>query len=189
MMVDRWCGPEWAEAHNAARERRLLMPGVTNHQGSRSLAAYGQAWSAAHAGQECTTFMAYAMAHKGKATSDVSYNPDDPPEAYTNPTAYDRISEYTSAARSIHGNDYNPSSHDLDAEVVMRIGGGKKHERLHPPVRIFQVMVHHSRSGDLGEPGSSLCMCLFGWYTTVAVSWYNIVAVLLRCTCVTYLDL
>ena len=75
--------------------------------------------------------MAYAMAHKGKATSDVSYNPDDPPEAYTNPTAYDRISEYTSAARSIHGNDYNPSSHDLDAEVVMRIGGGKKHERYY----------------------------------------------------------
>jgi hypothetical protein len=25
---------------------------------------------------------------------------------------------------------------------------------LHPPVRMFQVMVHHSRSGDLGEPGS-----------------------------------
>ena len=71
------------------------------------------------------------MAHKGKATSDVSYNPDDPPEAYTNPTAYDRISEYTSAARSIHGNDYNPSSQDLDAEVVMRIGGGKKHGRYY----------------------------------------------------------
>ena len=75
--------------------------------------------------------MAYAMAHKGKATSDVSYNPDDPPEAYTNPTAYDRISEYTSTTRSIHGNDYNPSSQDLDAEVVMRIGGGKKHGRYY----------------------------------------------------------
>jgi hypothetical protein len=75
--------------------------------------------------------MAYAMAHKGKATSDVSYNPDDPPEAYTNPTAYDRISEYTSTARSIYGNDYNPSSQDLDAEVVMRIGGGKKHGRYY----------------------------------------------------------
>jgi hypothetical protein len=21
MVVDRWCGPEWAEAHNTARER------------------------------------------------------------------------------------------------------------------------------------------------------------------------
>jgi hypothetical protein len=71
--------------------------------------------------------MAYDMAHKGKVTSDVSYNPDDPPKAYTNPTVYDRINEYMSAARSIYGNDYNPSSQDFDLEVVMRIGGGKKH--------------------------------------------------------------
>jgi hypothetical protein len=26
------------------------------------------------------------MAHKGKATSDITYNPDDGPEAYSNPT-------------------------------------------------------------------------------------------------------
>jgi hypothetical protein len=36
--------PEWAEAHNAAQERRLLMPGVPHHQGSCSLTAYEQAW-------------------------------------------------------------------------------------------------------------------------------------------------
>jgi hypothetical protein len=71
--------------------------------------------------------MAYAMAHKGKATSDVSHNPEDPPEAYNNPTVYIRINEYTSAARSLHGDDYDPSSQDFDPEVVMRIGGGKKH--------------------------------------------------------------
>ena len=78
-------------------------------------------------------FMAYAMAHKGKATSDVSYNPD-PPEAYTNPTVYDRINGYTSVARSIHENNYNPSSQDFDPEVVMRIRGGKnakKHQRYY----------------------------------------------------------
>jgi hypothetical protein len=67
------------------------------------------------------------MAHKGKATSDVSYNPEDLSEVYTNPTIYTRINEYTSAARSLHGDDYNPSSWDFDPEVVMRIGGGKKH--------------------------------------------------------------
>jgi hypothetical protein len=44
MVVDKWCGPEWAETHNAARERRLMMPGVPHHQGSRILTAYGQAW-------------------------------------------------------------------------------------------------------------------------------------------------
>jgi hypothetical protein len=71
--------------------------------------------------------MAYAIAHKGKATSDVSHNPEDPPEAYNNPTVYTRINEYTSAARSLHGDDYDPSSQDFDPEVVMRIGGGKKH--------------------------------------------------------------
>jgi hypothetical protein len=48
--------------------------------------------------------------HKGKATSDTSYNPDDPPEAYTNPNVYTRINEYTSAARTLHGDNYNPSS-------------------------------------------------------------------------------
>jgi hypothetical protein len=35
------------------------------------------------------------MAHKGKATSDVTYNPDDGLEAYSNPTVYIRLSEYT----------------------------------------------------------------------------------------------
>jgi hypothetical protein len=50
------------------------------------------------------------MAHKGKVTSDVSYNPEDPPEAYNNLSVYTRINEYTSAARSLHGDDYDPSS-------------------------------------------------------------------------------
>jgi hypothetical protein len=31
------------------------------------------------------------MAHKGKVTSDVSYNPEDPPEAYSNSFVYTRI--------------------------------------------------------------------------------------------------
>jgi hypothetical protein len=50
---------------------------------------------------------------------------------YTNPTVYDRINEYTSATGSIHENDYNPSSQDFEPEVVMRIGGGKKHGRYY----------------------------------------------------------
>jgi hypothetical protein len=69
------------------------------------------------------------MAHKGKATSDVSYNPEDPPEAYTNASVHTRLSEYTSAARSVHGPEYDTSTQDLDAEIVMRVGGGKKHGR------------------------------------------------------------
>jgi hypothetical protein len=70
------------------------------------------------------------MAHKGKATSDVSYNPEDPPEAYTNASVHTRLSEYTSAARSVHGPEYDPSTEDLDGEIVMRVGGHKKHGRF-----------------------------------------------------------
>jgi hypothetical protein len=69
------------------------------------------------------------MAHKGKATSDVNYNPEDGPEAYSNATAHSRLSEYTSMAREIHGPDFDPTTEDLDGEVIMRVGGGKKHGR------------------------------------------------------------
>jgi hypothetical protein len=67
------------------------------------------------------------MAHKDKAMSDVSYNPEDPPEAYTNTSVHTRLSEYTSVARLVHGPEYDTSTQDLDAEIVMRVGGGKKH--------------------------------------------------------------
>jgi hypothetical protein len=70
------------------------------------------------------------MAKKGRATSDVSYNLDDPPEAYSNPSVHTHISDYMLAARSIHRPEYNPSTEDIDAELIMRLGGGKKHGRL-----------------------------------------------------------
>ena len=69
------------------------------------------------------------MSHKGKATSDVNYNPKDGPEAYNDGTIHSRLSEYTSMAREVHGSEYDPSTEELDAEVVMRVGGGKKHGR------------------------------------------------------------
>ena len=74
--------------------------------------------------------MAYALAHKGKATIDVAYNPKDPPSAYNNETVHSRLDGYTSMARVVLGLEYDPSSHDLDGEVVMRVGGGKKHGRF-----------------------------------------------------------
>jgi hypothetical protein len=69
------------------------------------------------------------MAHKGKTTSDVDYNPNDPPEAYNNPSIPSRLNDYTAMAREIYGPEYDPSTHDLDGEIVMRVGGGKKHGR------------------------------------------------------------
>ncbi|TVU10768.1 hypothetical protein EJB05_44315 [Eragrostis curvula] len=127
-LVRRWCDPEWWEqTHKAAR--RLKMPGLAHHQGSQSLSKYVASWSAAHGGQPCGQFKAFALVHKGKATSDVDFNPEDPPSAYSNATVHSRISQYTSAARQIHGQDWDPSTHDLDGELVMRVGGGKKHGR------------------------------------------------------------
>ena len=71
--------------------------------------------------------MAYALAHKGKVTSDIAYNPKDPPSAYNNESVHSRLDGYTSMARQVHGPEYEPSTHDLDGGVVMRAGGGKKH--------------------------------------------------------------
>jgi hypothetical protein len=104
------------------------MGGVPHHQGNWSLSAYAQTWviffvfsflfiysntqfsllviifvfssqSQAHQGQKCNEFMAYALAHKGKATApEVTCNPADGPEAYTNASVHSKLSEYTSAA-------------------------------------------------------------------------------------------
>ena len=55
--------------------------------------------------------MVYALAHKGKATAlDLTYNPEDPPEAYTNTSVHSKLSEYSSATRTRHGEDFDPAS-------------------------------------------------------------------------------
>jgi hypothetical protein len=69
------------------------------------------------------------MVHKGKATSDITYNPDDRPEAYRNPTVYNRLSEYTAMAQEVHEPDYDPRTKDIDRDVLMRVRGGKRHGR------------------------------------------------------------
>jgi hypothetical protein len=48
------------------------------------------------------------MAHKGKATSNVTYNPNDGPKAYNNPTVYSHLSEYTAVAQEVYGPYYDP---------------------------------------------------------------------------------
>jgi hypothetical protein len=69
------------------------------------------------------------MSHKGKATSDVSFNPEDPPEAYTSESAYKKVTEYHEAARAMHGLDYDPTTDNIDARLVMCLGKGKQHGR------------------------------------------------------------
>ncbi|TVU24809.1 hypothetical protein EJB05_27268 [Eragrostis curvula] len=126
--VKRWCDPEWQKTHEACRERRLKMPGPAHHQGNHTLDEYAARWSRVHGGQPCHPLKAWAMAHKGKATSiEVDYNPEDPPEAYSNATVHSRLSQYTEMAREVHGPEWDPSTEDLDGKIIMRVGGGKKH--------------------------------------------------------------
>ena len=70
------------------------------------------------------------MAHKGKATSNVSFILVDPPKAYTNPSVHSCISEYTEVARLLHGSDHDLRTQDFDGEAIMRAGQGKKHGRF-----------------------------------------------------------
>ncbi|TVU01783.1 hypothetical protein EJB05_52779 [Eragrostis curvula] len=107
------------------------MQGPSHHQGSLSLNEYAAKYSDAHGGQPINTFEAFALSHKGKASAPIHYNPEDPPEAYSNPTAYSRLSSYSEVAKEVYGQDYDPRSHDLDGEVVMRAGKGKKHGRYY----------------------------------------------------------
>ena len=67
------------------------------------------------------------MSHKGKATSDITYNKADPPEVYTNPTIQPRITRYNTMAREIHGPEFDPKIAPLSGEAIVRMGGGKKH--------------------------------------------------------------
>lgn len=83
-----------------------------------------------HSGEECNSFKAYALAHKGKATDpNLAYNPEDPPEVYSTPSVHKHLTDYTAMARQIHGPEFDPSTRDLEGEIVMRLGPGKQHGR------------------------------------------------------------
>ena len=98
---------------------------ISNHM----LLSFSQ--SAAHGGQPIGQLTAYALAHMGPARSNIEYNPDAGPEAYTNSSVHTRLTSYTEAARSVHGPAYDPRTKErLDPEIVMRVGEGKKHGRF-----------------------------------------------------------
>jgi hypothetical protein len=72
--------------------------------------------------------MGWILSHKGKATaSETNYNPDDPPEAYSNPFIHSRMNAYMKTGRQIHGPKWDPIRAQFDGEAVMRMGHGKKH--------------------------------------------------------------
>jgi len=64
----------------------------------------------------------YALSKKGKTTTDITYSPDDPPEAYTNSTIHSQISSYCDSAHAIHGPDFGPYNEAISGEAAMRAG-------------------------------------------------------------------
>jgi hypothetical protein len=69
------------------------------------------------------------MAHKGKSMSDVTYNTEDWPKVYKDPSVHNRLSECTAMVKEVHGPDYDPRTDDIDIDVLMRVRGGKRHGR------------------------------------------------------------
>jgi hypothetical protein len=55
--------------------------------------------------------------------------PGGPLSAYSNPSIHSRLTVYTTAAKSVHGPEYDPSNQDFEGDLVMRVSGGKKHGR------------------------------------------------------------
>ena len=70
------------------------------------------------------------LSSKNQWSSSVSFDPAAPPQAYSDPNMYTKVHEYTSTVREIYGEDYNVRTEPIDAEAIMRLGGGKKHGRL-----------------------------------------------------------
>ena len=51
------------------------------------------------------------------------------PRPTPTPAVYSRLHDYTAMAQEVHGPDYDPSTEPIDPDVLMRVGGGKRHGR------------------------------------------------------------
>jgi hypothetical protein len=64
----------------------------------------------------------------GKLSFDTDWIPETPAESFTNASVHPRLSAYIETARSLHGEQYDPTSEEqFDQQAVMMAGHGKKH--------------------------------------------------------------
>jgi hypothetical protein len=63
----------------------------------------------------------------GLVKSSVVFNSDAPVEAYSDPTIHAKVRDYAEAVRVLRGSEHNLST---ETEVIVRLGQGRKHERL-----------------------------------------------------------
>ncbi|GJM95836.1 hypothetical protein PR202_ga12615 [Eleusine coracana subsp. coracana] len=90
------------------RERLLHRPRHVTLQDSKSTS---------HGGQPINTFQAFALSHKGKATSDVQYNPEDPPKTYNNTSVHTHLTAYSHMAKKVELQAEKKRREELEAMV------------------------------------------------------------------------
>ena len=78
--------------------------------------------------EEPNTYTAYALSRLASATMVKPYDPATPAESYSGSSGH-RMATYDDAYKEAKGADADPSAQDLDPELVMIAGGGKKHGR------------------------------------------------------------
>jgi len=66
----------------------------------------------------------------GSVKSGVTFNPDAPAQAYSDPTIHAKVTEYTESVRALRGPDVDLRTHPLETEVIVRRGQGRQHGRL-----------------------------------------------------------
>ncbi|GJN40565.1 hypothetical protein PR202_gb29796 [Eleusine coracana subsp. coracana] len=72
----------------ACPDARDLEGRIFNNKAERVV---NELWSDSHGGQTCGQFKAWAMAHKGKAMSDINYHSENLPEAYNNASIHNHL--------------------------------------------------------------------------------------------------
>ena len=65
------------------------------------------------------------MAHMGKATSDVGFDPAAPPEAYSKPNVHTCVTRYTEIGKALHGDTWDPATAPISGEAIIRAGEGR----------------------------------------------------------------
>ena len=74
------------------------------------------------------TYRAYHMSKLARAKKAKPFDPNTPEAAYPQ-TTWKRKTKYDASVKERDGPEADPSSRDLDPEIVMVSGGGKKHGR------------------------------------------------------------
>jgi hypothetical protein len=158
-IVDGWRTPEAYETRRKKSGYAKGKVGPSHHQGSRSLGEYMDTWvpftliclfihllshsfslrviilvfssqTQSHDDQVINEFTGYILSHQGKAIdSENVYDLARGPDAITNQNVYDKVVQYIKVVRTCHGADYDPSTEPLDMDILMRMGGGKQHDK------------------------------------------------------------